>query len=324
MDSCNICCEDIEEDRLVTLKCNPKHFFCYDCISDWYIQLTKLNSSNNEKCTCPICKKKGGYLPLLLPHTVKVEYIHIGPLFEPNVCYVKDCNCMASNSLTSQGFNHNFDILHTSKHIPFPAFFCEKHFLNIGRSNEIYTLNDDSIIQSKIIYCQCIIKYDDNIYGKYDFECNQKINFLVTHEDVKYGMCKHHILLYKNSVQLPIFGKDYMIQFGTHTGSITINDIDNIITGTITESEKSLCIHKMLGRKFGYCMKPLMDGCCTTKSHNPSTKSVKIVKKKKSPLGDSSEIQSLQCTSQLKNGKGNCTNNAKYGDKCGIHKDSIS
>ena len=64
---CNICTEEIANDKVVSLACNPsKHIYCYDCIFDWYNQLkNKPNISNYETLkTCPICRKDGGYLPL--------------------------------------------------------------------------------------------------------------------------------------------------------------------------------------------------------------------------------------------------------------------
>jgi len=65
--NCNICTEEIPDDKVVSLGCNPlKHIFCYDCIFDWYNQLKiKPNISNYGMIRmCPICRENGGYLPL--------------------------------------------------------------------------------------------------------------------------------------------------------------------------------------------------------------------------------------------------------------------
>ena len=65
--TCNICTEEIANDKIVSLACDPsKHIFCYDCIFDWYSQLkNKPNISNYETFKiCPMCRKDGGYLPL--------------------------------------------------------------------------------------------------------------------------------------------------------------------------------------------------------------------------------------------------------------------
>lgn len=319
--TCNICCEDIQESRLVTLKCNPNHIFCYDCISDWYFELLKSkNVIYHEKCTCPICKKFGGYLPLMSPHITKVEYIHHGRLFDSYECYVKGCEETSEKGFTMSHFN-----ILTNKKIPLTVHFCKDHCKNIGRSNIIYTLNDDSKIESKIVYCQCLIGDGKKL-------CTQKSDFNVTHSNVKYGMCKDHYLLYKNGVELPIYEKDYNIQF-----SAPVSDSNSITsqTGIITEIEHTICTHKMPSRKFGYCMKPLMVGLCCTKSHNPSTvtdKPVKSVKKKSSVQTTELQqpVQNIQisfgvCNALLKSGTGNCQNKGKpeYGNKCGKHKTTI-
>ncbi len=57
---CNICCEDFDESEKCTLDCNDSHYFCKNCIDDWYKQ-TSLKGFTNELYSCPICKKYGGY-----------------------------------------------------------------------------------------------------------------------------------------------------------------------------------------------------------------------------------------------------------------------
>ncbi len=65
---CNICTEDIDKDKIIGLKCNPKkHIFCYDCIFDWFkILKNKKNNFGNYSISnmCPICRKSGGLLPI--------------------------------------------------------------------------------------------------------------------------------------------------------------------------------------------------------------------------------------------------------------------
>lgn len=65
---CNICSEEIDEDKIIGLKCNPdKHIFCYDCIIDWYKQLKfnkKYNNNYNTVNMCPICRGNGGLIPI--------------------------------------------------------------------------------------------------------------------------------------------------------------------------------------------------------------------------------------------------------------------
>jgi hypothetical protein len=75
--NCNICSEKIDDDKVIGLKCDPtKHIFCYDCILDWYMELS--HSTNNNypiKNMCPICRKNGGLLPLLDESTF-IKNIH--------------------------------------------------------------------------------------------------------------------------------------------------------------------------------------------------------------------------------------------------------
>jgi len=64
---CNICLEDIEDNKIVSLICHPSHIFCYDCIFDWYKEIkNSINNHNNysHKNICPICRKNGGFLPI--------------------------------------------------------------------------------------------------------------------------------------------------------------------------------------------------------------------------------------------------------------------
>jgi hypothetical protein len=80
---CNICCEQIDSDKIVGLGCNPnKHIFCYQCITDWYNEIkikkkTNIYHSNYTIITmCPICRENGGLLPLA-KNTAYVKGIHI-------------------------------------------------------------------------------------------------------------------------------------------------------------------------------------------------------------------------------------------------------
>jgi len=65
---CNICTENIVDDTIIGLKCDPeKHIFCYTCIFDWYMTLKKKHSNygNYDILTmCPICRQNGGKLPV--------------------------------------------------------------------------------------------------------------------------------------------------------------------------------------------------------------------------------------------------------------------
>ena len=67
-DKCNICMENDINNKMIMLKCNSKHIFCYECIHDWYKQIlnfTKTLCNNYKiKTMCPICRKNGGKIPM--------------------------------------------------------------------------------------------------------------------------------------------------------------------------------------------------------------------------------------------------------------------
>ncbi len=295
--TCNICCEDIQEDRLVTLKCNPKHIFCYDCIFDWFQSLTspKKKYLKEDICMCPMCKKFGGYLPLMTPHTIKIMNIHIGPVFHDTICYVKDCNYFNMYHIK------DFSTINNTNNLK-QVYLCDSHYEQYAYSaTSSFTLKDDSVIQTKGILCQCTLNTKMGT-----MKCTLKKSITITVNEKSILLCESHHLLYKNKCTLNCQNGDEFI--------------------SPFESENSICTSAMSSRKYGYCMKSLVDGKCTVQKHGGAAKSTK---KKVSP-SQSEEIdyplQNIQitfgniCTSQLKNGSGFCNNKAKYGEKCGIHK----
>jgi len=65
---CNICTEEIDNHKIVKLKCDPlRHIFCIECITDWYKEIKKIIKTGNyyTQRMCPICRNYGGYLPLM-------------------------------------------------------------------------------------------------------------------------------------------------------------------------------------------------------------------------------------------------------------------
>ena len=104
---CNICLEDIEDDKIVSLICHPSHIFCYDCIFDWYKEIkNSINNHNNysHKNICPICRKNGGFLPIhsnYIPikginifekkvnNSKNINFININPNKQSHECGVK-------------------------------------------------------------------------------------------------------------------------------------------------------------------------------------------------------------------------------------------
>jgi len=105
--TCNICCEQIDSDKIIGLACNPnKHIFCYVCITDWYneIKVKKKHHMYQSNYTiitmCPICRENGGLLPLdkdtayvkgihIVNYSNKINKTNLGP--PPVICGVKLC-----------------------------------------------------------------------------------------------------------------------------------------------------------------------------------------------------------------------------------------
>lgn len=84
---CNICSEQIQSDKIISLKCDPKkHIFCYDCIFDWYSQLNKKKNTSNYPALkiCPICRKNGGLLPVYANNKL-IKNIHIMDNIKNNI-----------------------------------------------------------------------------------------------------------------------------------------------------------------------------------------------------------------------------------------------
>ncbi len=71
--NCSICLEDNNDlSKKVILECHPEHIFCYNCIFEWYDK----NKNTINGIRCPLCRKNGGVLPLLEPHTEKIKGVH--------------------------------------------------------------------------------------------------------------------------------------------------------------------------------------------------------------------------------------------------------
>ena len=89
---CQICTEKLEDGKIIVLKCDDKHFFCYNCIHDWYCSIFKNNFSNYSiRTQCPICRKNGGKLPLIEGYSFK-NYIHYTKKY---LAHQKDFYCCA-------------------------------------------------------------------------------------------------------------------------------------------------------------------------------------------------------------------------------------
>ena len=96
---CNICSDNIDEDKIIGLKCNPqKHIFCYDCIFDWFKVLKKKHGSAYYSTLnmCPICRKNGGLLPTCEGYDV-IKNIHDLKMVKTKVVSVNDSKNLLLN-----------------------------------------------------------------------------------------------------------------------------------------------------------------------------------------------------------------------------------
>ncbi len=329
--SCNICTEDIKSEELVTLICNPNHHFCYTCIFDWYNIIkhnTETFSNNNKQCTCPICKKDGGTLPLLPPHTEKILGIHIkgnlnNPIFGgfgsnqsfggsggfgsafgfgiPNgLCKHKDCNHNAFQLLYSKpDVNH-----HIKTH-----FFCVKHYYDFKKGKHLI-LNDDTLFESTYIQCSC--KMPD---GTTCTIANQNITHIHINNK-NYYLCNNHKKLYNHGIQ------------------ITFDDNVKAIFKPAQHFVKNVCCTPNKS-KYGYCLNYInYEGLCKTKSHNKNMETLndsgvdEIFEPNDITKSTSNKkvmnVHIGLCGVALKNGNGNCQNKGKaeHNGKCGKHKNS--
>lgn len=321
---CNICTENIESNQLVTLSCNPNHYFCYTCIFDWYNTI-KYNSSafsfggyDNKQCTCPICKKDGDVLPLLPPHTENIIGIHVKgtPLgFGSNTSSFGGVITSFGGVTSSFGTfkchhkNCTFQYSHINLHSKNKLYknLCYTHYYDFKKGKNI-TLENDEIFESPYIQCDCKMPNNQKcmnttMYNKmYSTTLNNK----------KYYFCNDHTKLYNHGIQL------------------TLND--NIIA--VKEStHKMICSFPNNKLKYGYCLHKLNnDGLCKTESHHKNKTNLCL--KDSDIFGDSDtdtqsdiedkKVMNCLCGTTLKNGKGSCLNKGKdeFNGKCGKHKNS--
>ncbi len=340
--SCNICTDDIEPSQLVTLICNPNHYFCYTCIFDWYNNI-KNNGSwgsyDNKQCTCPICKKDGGVLPLLPPHTEKIYGIHIKN--EPQKSYFGNVNNTLPfgnvNNTIPFGFGFNntipfgfglsalplcqhkdctIDALFTLKSKPNinnqtkTNIFCSTHYSDFTKGKNLI-LSNDEIFESTYIQCNC--QMSNNTICKSITQNMSHINL----NNKKYYLCNDHSKLYKNGIE---------ITFHDNVKAIFKHD-QNFVKNVCCTPNKS---------KYGYCLNYLnSNGLCKTKSHNKNILKnepfneldVDEIFEPNDSITKSNNKKVMKihiglCGTTLKNGNGNCQNKGKaiHNGKCGIHK----
>ncbi len=335
--SCNICTEYIKNEELVTLICNPNHYFCYTCIFDWY-NINKNNTGlfgkdNNNQCTCPICNKDGGALPLLHPHTEKINGIHI-KTNKPNkaildlntgftinldingnfnpvnimVCQHKECTYVGKHYLSSAPKNN----------IKMHGIFCNNHYESFKKGKNLI-LENDEIFESTYIQCNC--KMQTPKYGNICTNASENM-FSIQLNNKKYYLCNDHKKLYNHGIQ------------------ITFDDNVNTVSKQNINFVKTLCCTPNKS-KYGFCLNKLdIIGMCKIDSHNNNPIKIESLtltdsdideifepseSSESSKTTNSKKVMNIHiglCGVALKNGNGNCQNKGKalHNGKCGIHK----
>ena len=320
---CNICTENVENDKLVTLACNPNHYFCYTCIFDWYNTIKNnvdgfgsfgiFNVHDNKQCTCPICKKDGGILPLLEPHTEPIIGIHVKglPLLNKefsnmSICSSKECNsyCHMGTTATSKP-NINGIKLHKN--------FCYIHYDLFQKGKDIILKNDE-LFESPYLHCDCKMPNNKqcsnmSIYNKV---------YSITMNNKTYYLCKQHTKLYNHNIEL-ILNDNLIVSKGS--------------------TDKSICCFSSKKLTYGYCLHQLDEnGLCRTETHNKNKQNIQLENSHIFGDSDNEIIHEMNiqtdakpkvmnihiglCGATLKNGKGTCQNKGKseFNGKCGIHK----
>ena len=175
---CNICSEQIDNDKIIGLKCNPsKHIFCYNCILDWYKQVSKKNNTNfhnyTQKNMCPICRKNGGLLPSC-KDTKFIKGIHyinkeINKEIKLNICNAKLKNGKGFCKYKSCNIDGNT--------------FCRLHkdLWNVIPSTDIIPSTEIPLLNPNKLSCDCGMKLKNgNGYCK------------VKGKEIYNGLCGRH------------------------------------------------------------------------------------------------------------------------------------
>ncbi len=323
---CNICTENIETNKLVTLTCNPNHYFCYTCIFDWYNTIKHNSSSfgnsyDNKQCTCPICKKDGDVLPLLPPHTEPIIGIHVKgtPSGSTFFGFGNNANLfggVAGSKCAAKNCTYMYCKINVSSYTNVYKNLCYGCFFLFKKGNNL-TLENDEIFESPYIKCSCKMPNNKNcgnavMYNKmYSTTLNNK----------KYYFCNDHTKLYNHGIQLTLNDDTIAVKESTH---------------------KMICCVPNNKLKYGYCLHKLdNDGLCKVKAHNKNkTNSYDDELEDSDIFGDSDTESNIEtnnsktevkkvmsihiglCGATLKNGNGTCQNKGKseFNGKCGKHK----
>lgn len=175
---CNICTDEIEDDKIIALKCNrKKHIFCYDCIYEWYLQTHK-SQHYTTKNICPICRKNGGLLPIY-GDIKPLKKIHILDNVN-NVNNVKKIEININPSKLSHECGFKFSCKPgycNTKGKEIYGGFCGTHFKNIPDSYFKSKLaSDDKKLENNQTTSTLIKENDKKLSSSQNITKNEQIN----------------------------------------------------------------------------------------------------------------------------------------------------
>lgn len=193
---CNICGDDFPIEKVITLKCNPTHTYCYTCIFDWYVK-NKHDEANRMKC--PICRNDGGFLPC--PEgNISIEWVHVASAISKISSYKYQCECMTVSANQS---------LHPCYHYASYSIEYEKNTTRIKACNkhhQLYLKGEDLIDKD--------YKKIESIYKKHpckvkncDGNANPNKNgilFKIEYQGTTYPVCKKHHTMYDENKPLSL------------------------------------------------------------------------------------------------------------------------
>jgi hypothetical protein len=247
---CNICADEITDlSKKVTLECNPKHIFCYNCIYEWY-DTNKDNKPNNyndyqyKPTSCPLCFKYGGFLPLPkddINIIVGIENIHYSP--ENYIKKSSRCDCISKIAFGTKNKCNSYPrktIMTSNDKV---IKLCYSHYFMYSKGDDLLILTEDNkeeVVKSIFGKVQCCVhnKNGDQCNGNSNIKKNGLLLY-VENNNLKYKVCNKHYTSYNSN-------KNTGLNVGNNT----------IIYKEMPKKEENKCNSLLKNGKY-----------CTNKSH---------------------------------------------------------
>lgn len=253
---CNICGEEVENiSQQITLKCNPNHTYCYDCIFDWYYKNrnhSDIHGDSNiaSSTSCPICRKNGGYLPIPEGKS-RIENVHIPPILSKISGYSSNskCDCMLSPIInTHPCFHYAYYVLS----LPYclkekfknelqnktSIKMCHTHYQAFKKGDSV-ALDDNIVIESfyKKYPCEAILTTNNQCNGNSNILKNGEL-LMIKNNNQTYCVCKKHKEDYEKNKALNIKNVGMIIKNGV------VNQEDKKKGGKMKSCKKKVEIQK--------------------------------------------------------------------------------